>query len=116
VVGHRFDATGSFGAGFLALAAIVGAVLVLTSLIRPFDLGHGPGAGTGSATGSCRLPTQPAVRPAATAAPPSRIGPEESGHERAATSAVSPVAPGSEGPLVAVPTLWALLSLDQAAR
>jgi hypothetical protein len=32
------DATGSFTAGFLVLAAIVVAVLVLTSLVRPFDL------------------------------------------------------------------------------
>jgi cyanate permease len=38
LVGTLLDATGSFTAGFLALAAIVVAILVLTSLIRPFDL------------------------------------------------------------------------------
>jgi CP family cyanate transporter-like MFS transporter len=38
LVGILLDTTGSFAAGFLALAAIVGAVLVLTSLIQPFDL------------------------------------------------------------------------------
>jgi CP family cyanate transporter-like MFS transporter len=38
LVGTLLDATGAFSAGFLALAAIVVAVLALTSLIRPFDL------------------------------------------------------------------------------
>ncbi len=38
LVGTLFDATGDFAAGFLVFAAIVAAVLVLTSLIRPFDL------------------------------------------------------------------------------
>jgi len=38
LVGILLDTTGNFAAGFLALAAIVAAVLVLTSLIRPFDL------------------------------------------------------------------------------
>jgi nitrate/nitrite transporter NarK len=38
LVGTLLDATGSFTAGFLALAAIVVVILVLTSLIRPFDL------------------------------------------------------------------------------
>ena len=38
LVGTLLDATGSFTAGFLALAAIVVAILVLTALIRPFDL------------------------------------------------------------------------------
>jgi len=38
LVGILLDATGSFAAGFLALGAIVAAVLVLTVLIRPFDL------------------------------------------------------------------------------
>ena len=38
LVGTLLDATGSFTAGFLALATIVVAVLVLTWLIRPFDL------------------------------------------------------------------------------
>ncbi len=38
LVGSLLDATGVFSAGFLALAAIVAAVLALTSLIRPFDL------------------------------------------------------------------------------
>jgi nitrate/nitrite transporter NarK len=38
LVGTLLDATGDFAAGFLTLAAIVVAVLVLTSLIRPFDL------------------------------------------------------------------------------
>src|SRR5665811_2341244 len=38
MVGILLDATGSFAAGFLALGAIVAAVLVLTVLIRPFDL------------------------------------------------------------------------------
>ncbi|MGZ6339950.1 MAG: hypothetical protein ACXWNG_06255 [Candidatus Limnocylindrales bacterium] len=38
LVGTLLDATGDFAAGFLALAAIVVLVLVLTSLIRPFDL------------------------------------------------------------------------------
>ncbi len=38
LVGTLLDATGSFTAGFLALAAIVVAILALTSLIRPFDL------------------------------------------------------------------------------
>jgi CP family cyanate transporter-like MFS transporter len=38
LVGSLLDATGVFSAGFLALAAIVVAVLALTSLIRPFDL------------------------------------------------------------------------------
>ena len=38
LVGTLLDATGSFTAGFLALAAIVVAVLAVTSLIRPFDL------------------------------------------------------------------------------
>jgi nitrate/nitrite transporter NarK len=38
LVGILLDATGNFAAGFLALGAIVAAVLVLTVLIRPFDL------------------------------------------------------------------------------
>jgi nitrate/nitrite transporter NarK len=38
LVGILLDATGNFAAGFLALGAIVAAVLVLTALIRPFDL------------------------------------------------------------------------------
>jgi len=38
LVGTLLDATGDFAAGFLTFAAIVVAVLVLTSLIRPFDL------------------------------------------------------------------------------
>ena len=38
LVGSLLDATGAFSAGFLALAAIVVAVLTLTSLVRPFDL------------------------------------------------------------------------------
>jgi NNP family nitrate/nitrite transporter-like MFS transporter len=38
LVGVLLDATGSFTAGFLVLAAIVVAVLFLTSLVRPFDL------------------------------------------------------------------------------
>ena len=38
LVGTLLDTTGSFTAGFLALATIVGAVLVLTWRIRPFDL------------------------------------------------------------------------------
>ena len=38
LVGTLLDATGDFAAGFLVFAAIVVAVLVLTSLIRPFDL------------------------------------------------------------------------------
>jgi nitrate/nitrite transporter NarK len=38
LVGILLDATGSFGAGFLALAALVATVLVVTALIRPFDL------------------------------------------------------------------------------
>jgi CP family cyanate transporter-like MFS transporter len=38
LVGSLLDTTGDFAAGFLALAAIVVAVLALTSLIRPFDL------------------------------------------------------------------------------
>ena len=38
LVGSLLDSTGSFAAGFLALAAIVVAVLVLTALVRPFDL------------------------------------------------------------------------------
>jgi NNP family nitrate/nitrite transporter-like MFS transporter len=38
LVGTLLDATGSFAVGFLVFAAIVTAVLVLTSLIRPFDL------------------------------------------------------------------------------
>jgi nitrate/nitrite transporter NarK len=38
LVGILLDATGTFAAGFLALGAIVAAVLVLTALIRPFDL------------------------------------------------------------------------------
>ena len=38
LVGTLLDATGSFTAGFLVLAAIVVAVLALTSLVRPFDL------------------------------------------------------------------------------
>lgn len=38
MVGTLLDATGSFTAGFLALAAIVVAVLALTALVRPFDL------------------------------------------------------------------------------
>ena len=38
LVGILLDATGSFAAGFLALGAIVAAVLVLTVLIRPFNL------------------------------------------------------------------------------
>ena len=33
-----FDATDDFAAGFLVYAAIVLAVLALTSLIRPFDM------------------------------------------------------------------------------
>jgi NNP family nitrate/nitrite transporter-like MFS transporter len=36
LVGTLLDATGSFAAGFLIFAAIVSAVLALTSLIRPF--------------------------------------------------------------------------------
>jgi cyanate permease len=38
LVGTLLDATGNFADGFLALAAIVVAVLVLTSLVRPIDL------------------------------------------------------------------------------
>lgn len=38
LVGILLDATGNFAAGFLALAGVVAVVLVLTSLIRPFDL------------------------------------------------------------------------------
>ena len=38
LVGSLLDTTGSFAAGFLSLAAIVVAVLALTTLIRPFDL------------------------------------------------------------------------------
>ncbi len=38
LLGILLDATGNFAAGFLALAAIVVGVLVLTSLILPFDL------------------------------------------------------------------------------
>ncbi len=38
LVGALLDATGNFAVGFLALAAIVAAVLGLTALIRPFDL------------------------------------------------------------------------------
>jgi nitrate/nitrite transporter NarK len=38
LVGTLLDATGDFAAGFLALAAIVAGVLVLTWLIRPFDM------------------------------------------------------------------------------
>jgi nitrate/nitrite transporter NarK len=38
LVGILLDATGNFAAGFLALGAIVAAVLVLTVLIRPFNL------------------------------------------------------------------------------
>jgi NNP family nitrate/nitrite transporter-like MFS transporter len=38
LVGSLLDATGDFAAGFLTFAAIVGVVLVLTVLIRPFDL------------------------------------------------------------------------------
>ena len=38
LVGTLLDATGSFSAGFLVLAAIVVAVLALTSLVRPFEL------------------------------------------------------------------------------
>ena len=38
LVGILLDATGTFAAGFLALGAIVAVVLVMTALIRPFDL------------------------------------------------------------------------------
>ncbi len=38
LVGSLLDATGNFAAGFLALALIVAGVLVLTVLLRPFDL------------------------------------------------------------------------------
>ena len=38
LIGTLLDATGDFAAGFLVFAAVVVAVLVLTSLIRPFDL------------------------------------------------------------------------------
>ena len=38
LIGTMLDATGDFAAGFLTLAAIVVAVLALTSLIRPFEL------------------------------------------------------------------------------
>ena len=38
LVGTLLDATGDFAAGFLVFAAIVLVVLVLTSLIRPFDV------------------------------------------------------------------------------
>jgi MFS family permease len=38
LVGTLLDATGDFGAGFLTLAAIVVAVLLMTPLIRPFEL------------------------------------------------------------------------------
>jgi nitrate/nitrite transporter NarK len=41
LVGTLLDATGDFAAGFLTFAAIVVVVLVLTSLIRPFELGRG---------------------------------------------------------------------------
>jgi NNP family nitrate/nitrite transporter-like MFS transporter len=38
LVGILLDATGDFAAGFLVFAAIVGAVLALTWLIRPFEM------------------------------------------------------------------------------
>ena len=38
LVGFLFDATGAFAISFLALVAIIVAVLILTVLIRPFDL------------------------------------------------------------------------------
>ncbi len=38
LVGLLFDATGAFAIGFLALVTIIVAVLILTALIRPFDL------------------------------------------------------------------------------
>jgi nitrate/nitrite transporter NarK len=38
LIGTMLDATGDFAAGFLTFAAIVVAVLALTSLIRPFEL------------------------------------------------------------------------------
>ena len=38
LVGLLFDATGAFAISFLALATIIVAVLILTALIRPFDL------------------------------------------------------------------------------
>ena len=38
LVGLLFDATGAFAISFLALVAIIVAVLILTVLIRPFDL------------------------------------------------------------------------------
>jgi nitrate/nitrite transporter NarK len=40
LVGTLLDATGSFTGGFLALAAIVVVVMVVSSLIRPFDLAN----------------------------------------------------------------------------